>query len=50
MLEYGRGLIPASLPFAVGDAIFSCVDMVTVVKMFWLYGKLVCKELWHGKI
>ncbi|MBM4072000.1 MAG: hypothetical protein FJ271_24205 [Planctomycetes bacterium] len=50
MLEYGRGIIPASLPFALGDAIFSCFDIPTIVKTLWLYGKMVVKELCKGKI
>jgi C-8 sterol isomerase len=50
MLEYGRGVIPASLPFALGDALFSCVDLITISKTLWLYTRLVVKELWKGKI
>jgi C-8 sterol isomerase len=50
MLEYGRGIIPASLPFALGDALFSCVDLITIGKTLWSYSKLVLKELWKGKI
>lgn len=50
MLEYGRGIIPASLPFALGDAIFSCFDIPTIAKTLWLYGKMVVKELCKGKI
>lgn len=50
MLEYGRGIIPASLPFALGDAIFSCFDLKTIAKTLWLYGKMVVKELCKGKI
>jgi len=50
MLEYGRGFIPASLPFALGDALFSCVDPITIGKTLWIYAKLVVKELWRGKI
>ena len=30
MLEYGRGMIPASLPFALSDAVISCLDGKTV--------------------
>lgn len=50
MLEYGRGIIPASLPFALGDAIFSCFDLVTIAKTFWLYGTMTLRELCKGKI
>ena len=50
VLEYGRGVIPASLPFALSYALFGCFEPVTVAKTCWLYGRLVIKELWHGKI
>jgi hypothetical protein len=50
VLEYGRGFIPASLPFALGDALFSCFDLATIARTFWIYGKLTLKELWKGKI
>jgi C-8 sterol isomerase len=51
MLEYGRGVIPASLPFALSDALISCLDFPTIGKTMWLYGKLVCKELLlRGKV
>ena len=50
MLEYGRGIIPASLPFALGDAFFSSFDLVTIAKTLWQYGGLVVKELLKGKI
>jgi C-8 sterol isomerase len=50
MLEYGRGFVPASLPFALGDALFSCFEPVTIVKTLWVYGGLVVKELFKGKI
>jgi C-8 sterol isomerase len=50
VLEYGRGVIPASLPFALSYALFACFEPVTVVKTIWLYSWLVLKELWNGKI
>jgi hypothetical protein len=50
MLEYGRGVIPASLPFALGDALFSSFDLATIAKTLWIYGRLVVKELCRGKI
>ena len=50
VLEYGRGVVPASLPFALCYALFACFEPVTVVKTIWLYGRLVIKELWNGKI
>lgn len=50
MLEYGRGPIPTALPFALADALVSCLDVTTVVKTLWIYGKLVTRELLQGKI
>ncbi len=50
MLEYGRGIIAAAFPFALGDALFSCVDVITIGKTLGVYAKLVVKELWQGKI
>lgn len=50
LLEYGRGFIPASLPFALSDALISCLDWRTVLKTFWVYGKLVLRELLKGKL
>jgi C-8 sterol isomerase len=49
MLEYGRGPVPTALPFALSGAATS-LDARTVVKTMWLYGRLVVKELAHGKI
>jgi len=49
MLEYGRGPVPTALPFALSGAVTS-LDARTVVKTMWLYGRLVIKELAHGKI
>ena len=50
MLEYGRGIIPASLPFALAYALFGCFDLATIFKTLWIYSKMVIKELWKGKI
>lgn len=50
LLEYGRGLIPTSLPMALGDAVFSGQDPITVWKTLHGYGRLVVKELLQGKI
>jgi C-8 sterol isomerase len=49
MLEYGRGAIPTALPFALSDAVVG-LDLPTIAKTFWRYGRLVVKELWRGKI
>ena len=50
MLEYGQGPIPTALPFALGDALFSAMDLETLWKTVWIYGRLVVKELVQGKI
>ena len=49
MLEYGRGPVPTALPFALSGAVTS-LDARTIAKTMWLYGRLVVKELVHGKI
>jgi hypothetical protein len=50
LLEYGRGLVPSSLPLALGDAIFSAMDGTTIWKTLKAYGSLVSRELMQGKI
>jgi hypothetical protein len=50
MLEYGRGVIPTTLPFALADSLFSMMDVKTIWKTLRRYGRLVAKELVQGKI
>ena len=51
MLEYCRGIIPALLPFGVGDTIFSSMDLVTLFKSIKAYGSMTVREiLENGKI
>eukprot|EP00042_Codosiga_hollandica_P008571 m.19637 g.19637 ORF g.19637 m.19637 type:complete len:213 (+) comp31225_c0_seq1:3-641(+) len=50
MLEYGRGLIPSTMPFALSDSFFSTQDLITVAKTFRLYGVAVTKELLQGNL
>lgn len=50
MLEYGRGLVPTSLPMALGDVLLSGQDVRTVAKTVHSWGRLVVKELLRGKI
>ena len=38
MLEYGRGFIPSTLPFALADTVFSTTDFVNLAKIFRIYG------------
>jgi C-8 sterol isomerase len=49
MLEYGRGPIPTTLPFALSGAVTS-LDLKPIVETLWYYGRLVVKELCRGKI
>ena len=46
MLEYGRGLIPTSLPFAL----MTCHDPGIIARTVWMYGRHTVKELLRGKI
>lgn len=50
MLEYGRGIVPASIGVGLGDAVFSAFDGTTIWKTLRAYGKLVTRELLQGKI
>jgi len=46
MLEYGRGIIPTSLPFAL----ITSHDADIIARTVWMYGKLTVKELLKGKV
>ena len=48
MVEYGRGFIPSSLPFALADSIFSAVDFYNVYKIFKAYGLALLNEIMLG--
>jgi hypothetical protein len=50
MLEYGRGFVPSSLPTALSDTLIGALDFRTVAKTFWIYGKLMARELMQGKL
>jgi hypothetical protein len=50
LLEYGRGLIPTTLPLALCDGLISCMDVYTVAKTLTVYGKHVFRELRQGKL
>lgn len=41
MLEYGRGRIPAMLPFGLADTLTSTLDLATASRTLWHYGRLV---------
>jgi len=50
MLEYGRGIIPASLPTALSDILMGAFDVETVWDTLVTYGRLTVKELLRGKL
>jgi len=51
MLEYGRGCIPAMLPFGLlASNMFNTLDCVTVWRTLCDYAPVVTKELLKGKI
>jgi hypothetical protein len=49
MLEYGRGPVATTLPFALSGAITG-LEIRSVAKTMWIYGRLVVRELLRGKI
>ena len=49
-LEIGSGIVPTSLPFALGDQLLSAQDFPTIAKYFYYYGICVVSELLQGKI
>lgn len=49
MLEYGRGMVPSNLPFALSGALTS-LEVRSIMKTLWIYGRLVVRELLRGKI
>ncbi|XP_060765636.1 sigma non-opioid intracellular receptor 1 isoform X1 [Neoarius graeffei] len=44
MVEYGRGFIPSTLGFALGDTVFSTQDFVTLFYTFRVYMKCLLLE------
>jgi len=48
-LEYARGWIPLMMPFGVADTLTSTLDFPTLYNTFYLYAKLVVRELMLGK-
>ena len=49
MLEYGRGLVPSSLPTALSDTLIGALDVATVLKTFRVYGSQTLRNLAQGK-
>jgi hypothetical protein len=46
-VEYGRGLAPSSLIFALADTFFSITDYCLLCDMLWLNAKAIGKQLIH---
>lgn len=49
MLEYGRGVIPAMLPFGLSGAVAS-LEVRSIARTLASYGRLVVRELIQGKL
>jgi hypothetical protein len=50
MLEHCHGVIPALLPFGLGDGLLSSMDPLLVWKSLILYGRLTIHSLMQGKL
>jgi len=44
MVEYGRGFIPSTLPFALADTVFGTTDFLTMYYTFRIYTKALINE------
>ncbi|XP_033119877.1 sigma non-opioid intracellular receptor 1-like [Anneissia japonica] len=44
MVEYGRGFIPSTVPFALSDTLFGTQDLLTMFYTFKIYGKALLLE------
>jgi hypothetical protein len=49
MLEYARGPIPTMIPFGLADTVTSTLDLRTLARTVWNYGRLTTRELLQGK-
>lgn len=45
MLEYGRGVLPSTLPFALADSVFGTLDVPTICNTLWAWVRLAVPEL-----
>ena len=45
MVEYGRGFIPSSLPYALADTFFSTTDFYLLYKFLKVYTKAFLNEI-----
>ena len=50
MVEYGRGLIPTTLLFALADTIFSTTDYYLLYEILKLYSKAIGGEIMQGNL
>jgi len=41
LLEHGRGFVPLLLPFGLAGSVFATVDVVSILRTFWVYGKFM---------
>ena len=44
MVEYGRGFLPSTLGFALGDSVFSTMDFVQIFKILRMYTRSLVQE------
>ena len=44
MVEYGRGFIPSTLPFALSDTVFGTQDFLSMYYVFRIYLKALIQE------
>jgi C-8 sterol isomerase len=50
MLEYGRGLIPSMMPFALAGSMFVSLDARGLGRSILRYGAITARELLRGKL
>ncbi len=50
MVEYCKGVIPALLPFGLGDGLVSSLDPLLVLKSMRQYGWMTVDALLKGKL
>lgn len=48
MVEYGRGLIPSTLVFALADTVFGTTDLYVLYDTIKIYCIALGRELWQG--
>ena len=48
MVEYGRGVVPSTLVFALADNVFGTTDLYLMLKTLKVYGISVLQEILMG--